>query len=88
MAEQEQTATHDWYTQARVRIRETVTKRAPESGEHTFHAGEEREMLQWGRAGREVERKHWWTSFDIDGAFILEASEVEVIQILDETPPN
>jgi hypothetical protein len=84
MAEQ---ATQDWYTRATVRILKTVTKRSPESGEHTFYAGLETEMLQWGRAGKDVDRDAWWTSFDIDGAFILEASEVEVVKVLEEIPP-
>jgi hypothetical protein len=80
-------ATRDWYTRAQVRVKAMTTKRAPESGEHTFSAGQEIEMLQWGRAGREVDRSVWWTSFDIDGAFILDASEVDVVKILDETLP-
>lgn len=80
-------ATRDWYTRARVRIKETTTKRSPESGEHTFHAGVELEMVQWGRTGRPVDRSAWWTSYDIDGAFIIEAEKVEVIEILEETQP-
>lgn len=83
----EHIATRDWHTRARVRIKETITKHSPEGGEHTFSAGEELEMLQWGRAGRTVMRDSWWSSFDIDGAFILKASEVEVVEILDETLP-
>ena len=40
-----------------------------------------------GNAGRTVHRSSWWTSYDIDGAFIIEADNVEVIGIIDETSP-
>lgn len=86
MAEQ---ATRDWYRRAIIRVKETVTKRSVDPyREHTFRVGEELEMVQWGRAGRPVKRESWWTSFDIDGALILEASKVEVITILDEKLPT
>ena len=86
--QKQQNAAQEWYTRARVRIKETVTKRARESWEHTFRAGTELEMVQWGRAGRKVDRSAWWTSFDIDEASIIEADKVEVIQILEEVPPD
>lgn len=83
----EQIATQEWYTRALVRIREQRVCHSPEGGEHTFYVGEEVYMVQWGRAGRPVDRSAWWTSFDIDGAFIIEADKVEVIKIIDEVSP-
>ena len=56
--------------------------------ERQFEAGEELEMNQHGRAGRPVERDTWWTSFDIDGAFIIPAEHVEVLEILRESAPT
>jgi hypothetical protein len=84
----EQAADRDWHTRAIVRVKETVTKRSVDPyREHTFHAGEELEMIQWGRAGRPVRRDSWWTSYDIDGALIIEAGSVEIVKIVDETLP-
>ena len=85
MAEQ---AARDWHTRAIVRVKETTRTGSPEGGQHTFHAGEELEMLQWGRAGRTVDRDAWWTSFDIDGAFIIKSDKVEVVRIIEEEKPN
>ena len=87
MAEQEPLATQDWHTRALVRIREQRICHSPEGGEHTFHAGDELVMLQWGRAGRAIDRSAWWTSYDIDGAFIIKSDKVEVVRILDEVAP-
>ncbi len=81
-------ASRDWHTRARVRIlTETTSRSVTPWVERTFHQGEELEMIMWGREGRPVRRESWWTSYDIDGAFILEASKVEVIEILEETQP-
>ncbi len=86
MAEEKQ-AIRDWHTRAWVRILETMTKRSPEGGEHTFQSGDVLVMFQWGRAGRSVDRSVWWTSYDIDGAFIILADKVEIIEILEEVSP-
>jgi hypothetical protein len=87
MTAEEQQAAREWHTRAIVRMKETTHTASPEGGTHTFHAGQEVEMVQWGRAGREVNRGAWWTSFDIDGAFIIKAKNVEVVRIIDETSP-
>ena len=81
-------ASHDWHRRALIRVKEMTTKRSVDPyREYTFHVGEELEMVQWGRAGRLVIRDTWWTSFDIDGAFIIEDSKVEIVKILDEKLP-
>lgn len=84
----EQIAVRDWHTRAIVRILETTRVGSPEGGTHTFRAGEEREMVQWGRTSRPVRRDAWWDSYDIDGAFIIKASKVEVLRVLDEISPQ
>lgn len=81
----EQIADHDWHTSALVRILETTTVGNPEGFSCTFHAGQELPMVQWGRAGRPIDRSHWWNNYDIDGAFIIEAGKVEVIRVLEES---
>jgi hypothetical protein len=45
-------------------------------------------MIQWGNDNRPVTRDTWWDSFDIDGAFIIKSSKVEVIKILTEVRPE
>jgi len=82
-------AERDWSVIARVRI--TKPYRAGSVSpwdERRFEAGEELEMNQHGRAGRPVERDAWWTSFDIDGAFIIPADYVEMLEIIDESAPT
>ena len=79
-------ATRDWHRRAIVRIIETRITHSHD-GEHTFHAGDELEMVQWGRAGRPVSRDAWWTSYDIDGAFIIESDKVEIVRIVEEVQP-
>ncbi len=85
MAEQP-IASQDWHTRAIVRVLETTMKRSFD-GEHTFQAGEELEMVQWGRKGRTIDRSAWWTSYDIDGAFIIESDKTEIVRIIDEVAP-
>lgn len=82
-------AQRDWHTRARVRIlADTASQSIDPPGVRRFRAGEECVMIQWGRAGRPVERDSWWDSFDIDAAHIVPASKVEVIAILEEVTPG
>ena len=41
-----------------------------------------------GRAGRAVDRAAWWTSTDIDGAFIIPAEHVDVLEVTRHKPPT
>ena len=85
MAEQ---ATRDWHTRAIIRVKETTRCGSVDPWrEHTFRAGDELEMLQFGNAGRPVDRSAWWTDYDIDGAFIIKSSNVEIVRIIEEVPP-
>jgi hypothetical protein len=82
-------ATRDWYTRVLVRIKKVTTKRSVDPyTEYTFLIDEKMELLQWGRAGRPVRRDSWWTSFDIDGAYIFSPDEVEIVKVLDEQLPE
>ncbi len=45
-------------------------------------------MVQWGLAGRRVDRSTWWTSIDVNGAYIVMAPSVEVLEVLEEQPPT
>lgn len=82
-------AQRDWHTRAIVRvIQETRTASVDPYRERTWHVGHEQEMVQFGSAGRPVDRSAWWTDFDIDGAHILKAAKVEVIKVLDEIRPD
>lgn len=81
-------ARRNWHTRARVRILTDHASRSIDpDGVRYFRAGEETVLIQWGWAGREVERVDWWDSADIDGAHIIPASKVEVIAVLDEILP-
>ncbi|MFI9366934.1 hypothetical protein ACIG5E_38770 [Kitasatospora sp. NPDC053057] len=45
-------------------------------------------MVQWGLAGRRVDRGTWWTSIDVNGAYIVMSASVEVLEVLEEQPPT
>jgi hypothetical protein len=72
-------AEREWSTRARVRISSNYPGSQPDmwSGrEQPPRPGAVLEMIQWGRAGRPVDRDAWWTSTDIDGAVIIPAEHV------------
>jgi len=85
----EQVAAREWHTRALVRVLETTKIAAVDPPDtRIFRAGEECEMIQWGHAGRPVTRDAWWDSYDVDGAHIIRAHQVEVIKVLDEVSPE
>jgi hypothetical protein len=82
-------AEREWSTWARVRIRATYRAGSVSPwDERRFEPGQELEMVQWGRAGRAVDRSAWWTSTDIDGAFIIPAEHVDVLEVTRDKPPT
>lgn len=83
MTSSEPNATHDWSVEALVRIVEEhgSASVSPMLGRR-FQVGEECVMVQWGLAGRPVDRDAWWTSFDVDGAFIVPAAKVAVVRFI------
>jgi len=89
VSEHEEIAERDWSTWARVRITKPYRAGSVDPyGERMFRPGDELEMIQWGRAGRTVDRSAWWTSTDIDGAFIVLADHVEVLEVTRESAPT
>lgn len=84
----EEIAQREWHTTALVRITKACGAASVDPYRvRDFHVGDEVVMHQWGRAGRPVRRDDWWTSFDIDGAFIIKSENAEIIKIIDEVSP-
>lgn len=82
------TATREWHREARVRITAAYGAGNAHTETRDFKPGEELKMVQWGRAGRAVEDTAWWTNYDIDGAFIIPADHLEVLEITEEVTPT
>ena len=83
MTDSRPNATHVWAVEALVRmVAEHRSASVSPMPTRRFRVGEECVMVQWGVAGRPVDRDAWWTSFDIDGAFIVPASKVEVVRFI------
>lgn len=81
-------AQRDWHTRARVRITRDYSAAAVDPPAcRDFTAGEEVTLIRWGHAGRWV-NDDWWTSMDIDGAHIVPAGHVEVLEVIEEVPPE
>jgi hypothetical protein len=75
-------AQRDWSLEARVRITGACGAASVDpKATRLFTVGEELVMNQHGRAGRVVGRDSWWTSYDLDGAFIIDADKVEVLEV-------
>jgi hypothetical protein len=53
-----------------------------------FTVGEELTLILGGRAGRPVDDAWWWTSRDIDGAHMVPADRVEVLEIIEHVSPD
>jgi hypothetical protein len=82
-------AERDWWTLARVRV--VRRSRVGNTDPHdivTYEVGEVYEMNQHGRAGAEIDRGSWWSSTDLDGAYVLPADAVEVLEVLRDHPPT
>ena len=80
-------AENEWFTRALVRITKAHVARNPYS-ERNFIPGEELEMIQWGSAGRDINRGSWWTTLDIDLAYILPAEVVEIVEVISDRRPG
>ena len=82
-------AEREWSTWARVRILATYRAGSVSPWDkRRFEPGQELEMVQWGRAGRPVDRAAWWTSTDIDGAFIIPAEHITVLEVTRNKAPT
>jgi len=84
-------AEREWWLRARVRILSTYPGGRPGvwwNGDRPPQPGEELQMRQGGRAGRKVDRDAWWTSSDIDGAVIVPAEHVLVLEVTEVHAPT
>jgi hypothetical protein len=80
----------DWRTRAHVRVVTETTTGAPDdpwpAQGRRWKVGEQPVLVQWGGAGRPIDRDSWWTGYDIDGAHILPADCIEVIEVIEDSP--
>lgn len=82
-------AAQDWFVRALVRVRTAHHAHSLERELRIFRAGEVVEMVQWGRAGQEIDTASWWTTNQyIPAAHIVPADKVEVLEVLDERRPE
>ncbi|GHE26006.1 hypothetical protein [Streptomyces hydrogenans] len=82
-------AERDWFVRARVRVRAEHHARSLEQELRVFRAGEVVEMVQWGRAGQEIDTGSWWTTNQyIPAAHIVPTDKVEVLEVLEEQRPT
>ncbi|RPF30388.1 hypothetical protein [Streptomyces sp. TLI_185] len=71
-------AERDWFVRTRARIRAEHHAHSLERTLRIFRTEEEVEMVQWGRAGEEVDTDAWWTtSHYIPAAHIVPSDKVE-----------
>jgi hypothetical protein len=82
-------AEREWATRAKVRfLRDVTDSTAPDAYPRTsnYRKGDERIMVQHGHQHRPV-RPDWWSSFDIDGAWIAPADAIEIVELISYTSP-
>lgn len=70
---------------ARVRVVADVEASNPYTRPRLYRAGDELEMILRGRAGEPLSAVSWWSSTDVDGAYILPADAVTVLEALGPT---
>ncbi len=80
------TADREWYLEARVQIIKACGASNVYGASKDFAVGQRLNMVRWGRAGRTVDTA-WWTSYDIDGAFIITDDHVRIINVTREVSP-
>lgn len=82
-------AERDWRTRAQVRILAPHRSESATAGHRDFTDGELLVMVQWGRADYPVQngRALWWTTFDVNTAHEVPAIKVQLLEVLEETPP-
>lgn len=81
-------AQRHWGTTAKVRVLRDVKAGSAEGEPRLFRKGEIVTMMQWGRAGHEVKRDAWWTSTDVEYGKMLAATDVEVVEVIEDYPPT
>ena len=82
-------AERDWGRCAVVRFVHDVEAAAPfDEAPTRYPTGHRMRLWQSGRRGRPLDLRFWHTSLDIDETHFIPAEAVEVIEILEDTPPN
>ncbi|MFF9003622.1 hypothetical protein ACF1GW_38655 [Streptomyces achromogenes] len=72
----------DWMIMGRVRVIADIEVTNIDPGRpRTYKAGEELNMILKGREGQPLSEARWWSSMDIDAAHILDANDVEVLEM-------
>jgi hypothetical protein len=81
-------AERDWGRRALVRFIQDVETAAPFDETTTrYRTGTRMRLWQCGRKGQPVDRRFWQTSFDIDTMHFIPAEAVEILQIMEDSPP-
>jgi hypothetical protein len=65
----------------RVRIAADVEVGNTVGGSRAYRAGEEVDMILRGQPGEPLSAAAWWSSTNVDGAYILAADQVEVLEL-------
>jgi hypothetical protein len=65
----------------RVRIAADAEVGNVTGGSRMYRAGEEVEMILRGQEGEPLSAAAWWSSTNVDGAYILAADQVQVLEL-------
>ncbi|MFJ8849350.1 hypothetical protein [Streptomyces sp. NPDC102437] len=74
-----------WMMRARVRVVADVAASNPYTRPRVYRAGDELEMLLRGIPGEPMNSAQWWSSADVNGAYILPFEAVAVLEPLGPT---
>ncbi|MGK5559007.1 hypothetical protein ACSNOI_46140, partial [Actinomadura kijaniata] len=80
-------AERDWFRRARVRLNRDVITSSPSDDGRVRRAGQVLTLVQHGRAGHAVDTHTWQTNLDADVCHYLRGDDLEVLEVLEETPP-
>lgn len=82
-------AEQDWWRHAMVRLVRDVTTGSPHADRPTHHRqGRVLTLWQTGRKGRPIDTTQWTTSLDVDLMAFIPADAVELVEVLEGTPPR
>ncbi|QXE36195.1 hypothetical protein KQY30_20060 [Streptomyces sp. GMY02] len=71
----------NWTMEARVRIVADLEAANPYGPPRKYRAGEEVDMLLVGQEGKPMSAAMWWSSMDIDNAYILPGDSAVVLEM-------
>jgi len=71
-----------WMILARVRVvADVVVGNVDPDTHRAYRTGEEVDMILRGQPGEPLSAASWWSSTDVDAAYILKADQVEVLEM-------